>query len=481
MPKTHYPFALHKFTSDSDVPLIQAEYRGLLDFLVLKEQEIIENAFTQVIEKVMLDPDSIKGSVNRVGDKLGLSPIITEEDKTNHKHLYNFSEMVRANLTSLVGSYVQRAHLFDIITELPDADPKVIARAYKEITGKNVTRVQIEKLFNALKNTGSVDSLPSPPAKLPLWATDTHHCSLVQKGRTLSLHIKLDSGNHTLVFTIPSHVPISGVKFTRPTVMIGKKNRLVFSFTAEQYVDAPTSEVMGWLGCDAGIKNNYVITAVTENSISQSWSDTKQIQEISTRIRTLQSHVKYNQSKATLNEDTYPVRYAIQQSEIKHLRAKITRLKNYRAHLIANKIVSIAKHNNLGISLENLSWVPGSSWEQSLIQTKIKDEATRARVKVKKVSAKHTSTTCSRCQSKDTTFSGRTLLCKSCDHRADRDVNASINIALRALGLKHCPPYYHRWQTRSTTVTANPKQVPFVESSTIFTNSNPAIRSPARI
>jgi hypothetical protein len=470
VPKTHYPFSLHKFTSSTgDVANIKKDFRDLLDFIVIKEQEIIDTAFTRAVDKTAQDTELIKGSVNRAGVKLGLTPTFSDQEKSSQKHLYNFSEMVRANLTSLVGSYVQRQHLFNIITELPDVEPIVIAKAYKEITGKNVTRVQIEKLLNALRNTGSVDSLPSPPRKLPLWATDTHHCSLSQKGRNLSLTIKTNSGLQVLVFTCPDYVPISNVKFTRPTVMIGPKNRLVFNFTAEQIVETP-AEPQGWLGVDLGIIKTYTATGVTPNSTSQSWSDTKQIREITARIGMLKSHLYKSKRKASLNKDRYPERYAVQSNECARLSGKITRLKNYRAHLVANKLIQIAKTNNLGISLENLNWVPGSRWEQSLTQTKIRDEATRHSIKIKKISAKHTSTTCSRCGGTDTTFSGRTLVCKSCDQRVDRDDNASRNIALRALRLKTCPPHFIRWQLRGTTETVNPQVVPFVDITTISTN-----------
>lgn len=199
-------------------------------------------------------------------------------------------------------------------------------------------------------------------------------------------------------------------------------------------------------------------------------SDTKQIKAITARIGALKTHLYKNKSKALLNKDRYPERYTVQMNECARLSGKITRLKNFRAHLVANQLVQIAKHNNLGISLENLNWVPGSHWEQSLVQTKIKDEATRQSIKVKKVSAKHTSTTCSRCGGKNTNFSGRTLVCKSCDYRADRDGNASRNIALRALQLKKSPPFFIRWQSRGTTETENLKMVPFVGSTTISTN-----------
>lgn len=478
MPKTHYPFSLHKFSSVDDVSEVKSEFRDLINFLVTKEKEVIDDSFTKAAETVTRNPELLKGSANRVGSKLGLTPTYTTQERLNHKHLYNFSEMVRANLSSLVGSYVQRNQLFNLITELPDVTPTEIAVAYKEITGKNVSRVQVEKIFQALNNTGSVDSLPTPPVKLPLWATDTHHCSLTRNGRELSLKIKTNRGVRVLVFTVPPHVPVVGVKFTRPTIMLDRKKRVTFAFTAEQIVSAPT-EPKGWLGVDLGIIKNYTATGVTRDSSSQAWSDSKQVQEISSRIKTLKTHLYLNKSKALLNKDRFPERYQVQVVECGRLSKKISRLKNFRAHLIANTLIQIAKYNNLGIALENLNWVPNSRWEQSLVQTKIKDEATRHSIKVKKVSAKHTSTTCSRCGGLDTSFSGRVLLCKSCDYHPDRDDNASKNIALRALGIKVCSPFYIRWQSRGTTETGHLSQVPFVDTTT--TSTNPNLATTARI
>lgn len=461
MPKSYYPFNLYRFITVSDASVVLGDLCGLLDFVVLKESEVLRDVFDDVVTRVTEEPGLLKGSINRAGAKLGLTPTYTPEDKTEYNHLHNISEMVRANLGSLVGSYAQRRNIMNVIADLPDAEPKLIAQAYKKLTNKKVSSAQIANVLNALKNTGSVDSLPKPPAKLPLWATDMNHCTLLQEGNTLRLTLKTQTGKHELLFTIPQHVPLSGVKFTRPTIMRNDKNQIEFHFTAEQTVPPARENVGGWLGVDLGIVKNYTATAITPIMSSQSWTDTKQVRVISERIRVLQINASRVRFKSEQNEGRYVGRYIVQRQELKRLRKKITRLKNYRAHLIANKLVKIALLHNLGISLENLDWVPNSHWEQSLIQTKIRDEATRHSVRVKKVNAKNTSQTCSHCTSLNTKHSQRKITCNNCGIPQDRDANASKNIAKRALKQKTLPKHYYRWSLRNTTVTGSLPRAPF--------------------
>lgn len=467
MPKTPYPFKLHQFntTNPSGVELVLGDLGELLDFIVLKELEVIRDSFDNAVTKVVNNPKLLTGSINRAGAKLGLTPTYTPQEKTHYKHLYNLSEMVRANLGSLVGSYAQRRNIMGVIAGLPSADPKEVAVAYKKLTGQRVSPVQLDKIYRSLKNTGSVDSLPSPPSKIPLWATDTHHCSMVQEGNKLRLTLKTQTGQHELTFTIPPHIPLNDVRFTRPTIMRNQKNQIEFHFTAEQVVPPAPTQVNGWLGVDLGIVKSYTATAVTTKNTSQSWTDTKQIMQLSEKIRVLQHHANMVCAKLQNNKNRYPERYEIQRTEYKHIKRKITRIKKYRAHLIANQLVKIAVLHNLGISLENLDWVPNSHWEQSLIQTKIKDEATRASIKIKKINAHNTSKTCSNCGSLSTTHSRRSTKCQDCNMHHDRDENASKNIANRAIGLKTSPKHYYRWQLRGTTVTGNPlNRVPFAET-----------------
>lgn len=475
MPSTHYPVSLHKFETLTGNPKeIIAELKELVSFAVLKQAELIHDNFILAVELAQEQPELLKGSINRVGSKLGLTPTYSTKEKLKYKHLYNLSEMMRANLGSLVGSYVQRSHLFDIIAELPESEPKLIAQEYRNLTGKRVTQVQIQKLIQALNNTGTVDSLPTAPAKLPLWATDTHHCSLVQEGRTIRLTLKLASGPRTLLFTIPPHIPLDNIKFTRPTLRVGKKNRLIFDFTGEKKVaPALTDNLRGYLGVDAGILKTFTATAVTPDHYSQSWSDTKSIQSITSKIKVVQEKLHLNKRKSKQNKGRYETRYAIQELEATRLSQKVTRLKNYRAHLVANELVRIALDNNLGIALENLSWVPNSHWEQSLVQTKIMDEATRYSVPVKKVNPAYSSSTCSRCAGRNTRLVNRSLICDDCDTRSDRDENASQIVALRALHLKTLPAHYltysnypHHRHMRGTLVTGNPIAALFVGSTT---------------
>lgn len=282
--------------------------------------------------------------------------------------------------------------------------------------------------------------MPSPPQKLPLWATDMYHAKLSRKNRSLTLILKLSQGPVVLDFHIPHHVPLDGVKFSRPTIQVDSKGRLGFNFTGEKKVETPNTNPTGWLGIDPGIIQTCTAAAVTPEAVSQSWSDSKQVQELNRKINTLKSLRSLNYTKVHQNKDRYDERANIQRLEAHRLGAKITKLKVYRAHLIANKMVQIAMMNGLGIALENLAWVPNSHWEQGIVQRKIMDEAVRHSVPVKKVNARNTSKVCSRCGGLETSFSGRTLICKSCDTRLDRDVNASRNIALRALRLKSCPP-----------------------------------------
>lgn len=94
---------------------------------------------------------------------------------------------------------------------------------------------------------------------------------------------------------------------------------------------------------------------------------------------------------------------------------------------------SIADQFDATIVFENLKWLEhkGGKWNHSVIQSKTEYIAKR---KVMRVSAANTSQNCSKCEAKKSmSFTGRIGTCTKCGNQLDRDINASRNIAQRAI------------------------------------------------
>ena len=122
-------------------------------------------------------------------------------------------------------------------------------------------------------------------------------------------------------------------------------------------------------------------------------------------------------------------------------------------HVISKQLVDKAKALGLGIALENLQGIRDrvtvkksfrrrhASWSFYDLRTKIAYKAQLAGVKVVFVDPRNTSRMCSVCGyiSKKNRPNQSTFLCQACGYSCNADLNASVNIAVRARAIVNLP------------------------------------------
>ena len=124
--------------------------------------------------------------------------------------------------------------------------------------------------------------------------------------------------------------------------------------------------------------------------------------------------------------------------EIKDKRKSIVRKKKEISKLVGQEVNDLSLEWDCAvIAVEELNWVVNTAnnhrWNFGETTKWIKHYARLQGGLCYKVPAYHTSTTCSKCNSKNITFNERTLYCNDCDYIIDRDDNASVNIGVRVI------------------------------------------------
>lgn len=122
-------------------------------------------------------------------------------------------------------------------------------------------------------------------------------------------------------------------------------------------------------------------------------------------------------------------------------------------HVISKQLVDKAKALGLGIALENLQGIRDrvtvrkphrrrhASWSLFDLRTKIAYKAILAGVKVVFVDPRNTSRMCSVCGyiSKKNRPNQSIFLCQACGYSCNADLNASVNISVRAMATVNLP------------------------------------------
>jgi putative transposase len=138
---------------------------------------------------------------------------------------------------------------------------------------------------------------------------------------------------------------------------------------------------------------------------------------------------------------------------LKKRKRKETRFAKDVNHVISKQLVNKAKALSLGIALENLQGIRDrvtvrkphrrrhASWSFYDLRFKITYKAQLAGVKVVLVDPRNTSRMCSVCGfvSKKNRPNQSTFLCQACGHSCNADLNASMNIAVRARATVNLP------------------------------------------
>lgn len=400
-----------------------------MEWLRANQDVYYERCFGDLTQKLLTENIQVKGSLNSLGRKLGVTPPIPATYQ-----LHNTAEMFRVSVLSKTSLFLQNELLQEIIMGQENPTPMNVLKAYKKNypQHKAPTYRFIEQTINRLTKTGVTHGTPTGDGVLNFWATDMHYSKVTRAGHDIYFTLKLENiGLVTLKFRLPNKTRFEGGKITRPTVYLDQKGEIRFGFTIQKDLPKSTTpKPTSTLGIDLGLVEPFVGTVVFgDGTHSSPYLPNRRTNYYARKIQSLKELSSLLFRKQNLNEQKgHESKSLVLKTERLRLRSKISRLKIEQSHALANQIVAIANHHNAIINLEKLNWVPNSSWDQARQQDMIEQKARTKNIKVRKINPKNTSNTCPRCGN-TITHSARATHCINCSKSLNRDILASRNIA----------------------------------------------------
>ena len=210
-----------------------------------------------------------------------------------------------------------------------------------------------------------------------------------------------------------------------PAISLNSKGNVRFSFSAVyKYNYAPFSTDYV-IGVDVGMKNYATVSVVNRKTREVFYSTTlsRRVHSLANKVRNASQQVKSLQRKNKPSEAAL------------HREANSRRKKSL-AILAAQEIAEISyKYGNAVVVVEDLSWISNTMqngrWNRGEFIKRLKEQVELNGGRVFKTSAYNTSQNCHNCGGKVTFKNWHTAICKNCNLYIDRDLNATINIAMR--------------------------------------------------
>ncbi len=217
------------------------------------------------------------------------------------------------------------------------------------------------------------------------------------------------------------------------------------------------------LGVDIGkIKLFSSVVMDKKGNFSEELINPKYSQETEYKINRLYENKQILYNKMKSYEDlrlTSLPKYEIWKNLYSNITNKITNTKDYQAKLLSSEIVKLALEQKCKtIHIEDLSWLnsQGGKWNHSQIHSKIIEKASMYGIEVKKVSAFNTSK--EHPITKEVgIIQDRTV--KFTTGKIDRDLLASINIALRSTNIKLKKSLPKKAKTKRVKTKSNKKEI----------------------
>ena len=199
-----------------------------------------------------------------------------------------------------------------------------------------------------------------------------------------------------------------------------------------------------------------------DGTFSDEYINTKRSQKIEDKINKLYENkqILYNKIKAYNDLNlTDSQKYNIWETLYSNISNKITNSKDYQSKLISNEVVQLALQKKCKtIHIENLSWLnsQGGKWNHSQIHSKIIEKASMYGIKVKKVSAFNTSKEHPVTKEIGTV---KDRIVEFTTGEIDRDLLASINLAIRSTNIKIKKSLPKKVKTKRVKTKSNKKEI----------------------
>ena len=214
-------------------------------------------------------------------------------------------------------------------------------------------------------------------------------------------------------------------RVTLPAISLNEKGNVRFSFSAVYKYNYTPFSTDYIIGVDVGIRNYATVSVINQKTREIVYSTT-----LSRRVHSLTNKVRNaNQQVKSLQRKNRPLEAAL------HREAN-SRRKKALAILAAQEIAEITHdYGNAVVVVEDLSWIRNTMqngrWNRGEFIKRLKEQVELNGGRVFKTSAYNTSKNCYKCGGKVTFKNWHTAVCDNCTLSIDRDLNATVNIAMR--------------------------------------------------
>ena len=260
--------------------------------------------------------------------------------------------------------------------------------------------------------------------KINLADADAQYARVILDGEYLILEMVIRGKWYRFLFYHGGRLSKAD-RVTLPAISLNEKGNTRFSFSAVYKYNYTPFSTENIVGVDVGIRNYATVSVVNHKTGEILYSTT-----LSRRVHSLANKIRNaNQQVKSLQRKNRPLEAAL------HREAN-SRRKKALAILAAQEIAEIAhNHNNAVVVVEDLSWIRNTMqngrWNRGELIKRIKEQVELNGGRVFKTSAYNTSKNCHKCGGKVAFKNWHTAICKNCNSSIDRDLNATVNIAMR--------------------------------------------------
>ena len=354
---------------------------------------------TENLERIQKFLDSAYSSMsnNTIGNRLGF--LIPEEylpdSRTGRSRL---QRIFGAKVVGELKSWLERTRAANGETE------KYISQGWARTANTNKPK----------------DLLPN----INLADADYNYAKVTLDGDYLILEMVIRGKWHRFLFHHEGRLSRAD-RVTLPAISLNERGNVRFAFSAVykyNYVPFSTDYV---IGVDVGIRNYATVSVVNRKTREIVYSTTlsRRVHSLANKIRNANQQVKFLRHKNRTLEAAL------------HREAN-SRRKKALAILAAQEIAEIAyNYGNAIVVVEDLSWINNTMqngrWNRGELIKRLKEQVELNGGRVFKTSAYNTSQNCHKCGGKVTFKNWHTAICDNCHLSIDRDLNATVNIAMK--------------------------------------------------
>lgn len=250
---------------------------------------------------------------------------------------------------------------------------------------------------------------------------------------------------YTLIFNFAPDRFKGAVKITLPTVRVDSEDHPIFNFTAEynyEYIKFSEEYI---IGVDVGI-NTYATISVVDvktKEIVETTPLSMRIQSLHNSINATERQVKYltiKQENLFRRGESNRARRLYR--EISDQRTSLSRKRRELAILVGQEIAQLShSYGNSLVILEDLSHIKNTMmfgrWNRGELRHWVKHYVELNGGRMFSINPAYTSQYCYKCKKQGRFREYSTFICDNCGLELNRDINASVNIAIKGLELIH--------------------------------------------